>query len=190
MENQIIEDKVFKGTNYLEEPLLKIEYENCSFINCQFINADLSNITFIDCLFDKCDLSMANIKSTAFRDVRFLNSKMVGLNFEECNSFLISFSFEECVLSLASFFKLKIKDTQFKNCNLQEVDFTETTLSNSVFDNCDLTRAIFARTNLEKVDFRTSYNYSIDPEVNRINNAKFSRIGVLGLLDRYNIDIE
>lgn len=190
MANQIIENKVFKGINYQEVPLAKGEYENCSFLNCLFINADLSSITFIDCLFDKCDLSMANIKSTAFRDVRFANSKMVGLNFEECNSFLISFSFEECFLHLGSFYKLKLKETSFKNCNLQEVDFTESNLSGAIFDNCDLSRAIFGKTNLEKADFRTSYNYSIDPEMNRINKAKFSRMGVLGLLDRYNIDVE
>jgi hypothetical protein len=43
---------------------------------------------------------------------------------------------------------------------------------------------------LERTDFRTSYNYSIDPEINRISKAKFSINGVVGLLGKYNIEIE
>ncbi|HUZ61183.1 MAG TPA: hypothetical protein VMU83_20575 [Hanamia sp.] len=30
------------------------------------------------------------------------------------------------------------------------------------------------RTNLEKADFRSAFNYSIDPELNEIKKAKFS----------------
>jgi uncharacterized protein YjbI with pentapeptide repeats len=59
-----------------------------------------------------------------------------------------------------------------------------------MFDNCDLTGAVFDHTNIEKADFRTSYNYTIDPEINRIKKAKFSILGVSGLLDKYDIDIE
>jgi len=190
MANLIFENKEFKGVNCLDEQLTKGEYSDCSFINCIFTNADLSNISFIDCKFSNCDLSMAAIRNTILRDVKFVNSKLVGLNFEECNNFLISFSFEECILHLASFYKLKLKATNFINCDLQEVDFTETELSNSIFKNCNLSRTIFTRTNLEKADFRTSYNYSIDPEINRIRKAKFSRMEVIGLLDKYNLDIE
>jgi hypothetical protein len=43
---------------------------------------------------------------------------------------------------------------------------------------------------LEKADFRTSYNYSINPEVNRIKKAKFSTAGIAGLLCKYDIEIE
>jgi len=59
-----------------------------------------------------------------------------------------------------------------------------------VFDNCDLTRAIFIQTNLEKADFRSSFNYSIDPEMNRMKKARFSLAGVVGLLDKYDVDVE
>ena len=78
----------------------------------------------------------------------------------------------------------------FTNCNLQEADFTDADLSGSIFDNCDLQRTVFYNTNLEKADFTTSYNYSFDPERNRIKKARFSRPGVTGLLDKYNIEIE
>jgi uncharacterized protein YjbI with pentapeptide repeats len=85
---------------------------------------------------------------------------------------------------------MKIKTTIFKNCQLLETDLTESDLTGSTFDNCDLSGATFDNTNLEKVDFRTSFNFTIDPEINRIKKAKFSLPGVLGLLNKYDIVIE
>jgi fluoroquinolone resistance protein len=70
------------------------------------------------------------------------------------------------------------------------VDFTNSDLTGLVFENCNLFGAIFENTILEKVDFRTSFNYSINPEINRIKKAKFSMVGIVGLLDKYNILIE
>ena len=43
------------------------------------------------------------------------------------------------------------------------------------------------QTILEKADFRTAKNYSIDPEQNRLKKAKFSLSGVVGLLRKYDI---
>jgi uncharacterized protein YjbI with pentapeptide repeats len=73
---------------------------------------------------------------------------------------------------------------------LHEVDFTEADLSGVVFVNCDLAGVIFENTNLEKCDFRSAFNYTLDPEVNRIKKAKFSLSGIKGLLEKYQIDIE
>jgi hypothetical protein len=53
-----------------------------------------------------------------------------------------------------------------------------------------LTGARFENTIIEKADLRTSYNYSIDPENNRIKKAKFSLAQIAGLLDKYNIEID
>ncbi len=73
---------------------------------------------------------------------------------------------------------------------MHEVDFTETNLSGSVFDNCDFTGAVFGNTNLEKADLRTSINFSIDPENNRLSKAKFSLSEITRLLDKYDIEVE
>jgi uncharacterized protein YjbI with pentapeptide repeats len=69
------------------------------------------------------------------------------------------------------------------------VDFTDCDLTGSIFDNCDLTMATFENTIIEKADFRTSFNYSIDLNINRVKKAKFSLLGLAGLLDKYDIDI-
>lgn len=85
---------------------------------------------------------------------------------------------------------MKIKNTRFKNSNLSEVDFTEANLTSAVFDICELHAAKFENTILEKADLRTARNYSIDPIVNKIKKAKFSVHGIVGLLDKYDIEIE
>lgn len=93
-------------------------------------------------------------------------------------------------LNHSSFYRTKIKKTVFKNSQLHEVDFTECDLTSSVFDNCDLKGATFENTIIEKADFRTSFNYSIDPQINRIKKARFSLTGIAGLLDKYDIEID
>ncbi|WP_435357676.1 pentapeptide repeat-containing protein [Emticicia sp. SJ17W-69] len=82
-----------------------------------------------------------------------------------------------------------MKATKFKNCKLHEADFNETDLTAAIFENCDLAGAIFEKTILEKADFRTAFNFSIDPELNRIKKAKFSLTSIKGLLDKYNLEI-
>ena len=168
----------------------KGEYDNCKFTDCDFSNVNLSNIVFVESEFVNCNFSMAKIKNTALKDVRFINCKLLGLIFNDCDSFLLMLYFEDCHINFASFFKLILKNTDFKNCNLQEADFTDADLSNSTFDNCNLERTIFVNTNLEKTDFTTSHNYSFDPEINKIKKAKFTQFGVLGLLDKFDITIK
>lgn len=118
-------------------------------------------------------MSLSKIVETEFQDARFLNSRLLGMQFENCSKFLCSVFFDNCILDLASFRGLKIKNTSFKDSSLHEVNFTETDLTGSVFDNCELTRAIFEKTTLEKVDLRTSYDFLIDPNNNRIKKARF-----------------
>jgi uncharacterized protein YjbI with pentapeptide repeats len=187
---KLVENTTFQKENFRETPLEKDDYESCTFKNCDFSETDLSKINFSDCDFLDCNLSMAKLPQTAFRNVNFKGCKMLGLRFDHCYGFGLSFCFENCNLSHASFVGVAIKKTLFRNSQLYETDFTETNLTNSLFDNCDLTRAIFNNTVMEKTDFRTSYNYSIDPEMNRIKKALFSLPGVLGLLNKYDIQIE
>ncbi len=172
------------------DDLAKGEYEKCIFKSCNFGDCDFSNFKFISCIFIGCNLSLVKIKNTVFNDVTFNECKLLGLHFDTCNVFGLSFSFDGCQLNHASFYKLNIKRTTFKNTILEETDFAEADLTGSVFDHCNLSHATFDRTVLEKTDFRTSYNFSIDPEKNRIKKAKFSTMGLSGLLEKYDIEID
>ena len=190
MERIYVEEKTFDKIDFTEKPLAKGNYENCYFNNCNLSNADLSGIHFSECAFAGCNLSLAKLGGTKFNDIKFKDCKLLGLRFDHCDDFLFSVRFDDCILKLSSFYKRKLKKTVFRNTNLQEADFTEADVSGSVFDNCDLLRATFVNAVLEKADFRTAYNYAIDPEVNRMKKARFSIAGVAGLLGKYDIVIE
>jgi uncharacterized protein YjbI with pentapeptide repeats len=124
------------------------------------------------------------------QDISFKDCKLLGLRFDDCSDFLFAVQFNNCSLNLSSFYKRKLKNTKFRNSILREVDFAEADLSGALFDNCDLTGALFENTNLEKADLRTAYHYAIDPELNKMEKAKFSINGIAGLLAKYNIIIE
>jgi uncharacterized protein YjbI with pentapeptide repeats len=114
----------------------------------------------------------------------------VGLHFEECNDIFFSVAFESCDLHLASFYQRNLRQVTFSRCNLAEADMTGTDLTGLTLEECNLAGTIFEDTVLEKADLRTSFNYSIDPERNRIRKARFAAGGIGGLLDKYDITIE
>ena len=71
-----------------------------------------------------------------------------------------------------------------------EVDFTEAILLDSSFDDCNLGGAVFDNTHLERADFRTATNFQINPERNKMKNARFSSNNLAGLLVKYELDME
>lgn len=184
------EEKTFEKIDYSEKKLSDREFIACEFIDCNFQKSDLSHNDFMDCTFNGCNLSLAVLNGTGIKNARFIDCKLMGIDFSRCNSFLFSVFFQNCHLDYCSFFQLKMKKTSFLNCSLKDVDFAETDLSMSLLDNCDLLNASFMRSILEKTDFRTAINYAFDPELNKIKKAKFSLPGVTGLLSKYSIDIE
>ena len=190
MSASFTESKTFKEKDFTHKRLPRDAYEDCSFISCNFSNSDLSEMNFVDCEFLNCDLSMANLANTTLRSARFQGCKLLGLHFDDCNELLFSVSFEGCQLDLSSFFRRPMKYTHFKDCSLQEVDFAEADLTSSTFENCNLNGATFEQSVLEKADLRSAYNYTIDPELNRVRKAKFSAAGLAGLLSKYDIEVE
>ncbi len=185
----IFEEKEFINIDLSEKGLPKGEYEDCRFNQCNLSKLDLSGYIFINCSFEGCDISLIKLQNTILRDVQFKDCKMIGLQFGDTNEFGLSVSFDGCILTNASFYKTKIKKTKFKNSKITEVDFTEADLTESIFDHCDLTGAIFSSTNVEKVDFTSSYNYTINPEENKIKKSKHSQNQLGGLLTKYDIKI-
>ncbi len=190
MADTYVESQKFENIDFAVTPLPFGEYDDCTFINCNFGGANLNSFKLIACTFTDCNLSMAQTLKTTLRDVKFKGCKIMGVHFESCDQFIFSVSLEACILNLSSFYKMKMKKMKFHSCTMHEVDFTETDLSAATFDNCDLMGARFEQTLLEKADFRTAYNYSLDPEINKIRKARFSVAGIAGLLVKYGIEIE
>lgn len=184
------DEETYQNNDFSTEALPKGEYEGCTFRNCNFTDGDLREIRFLDCEFVACNLSNAKISNASLQDVAFNNCKILGIQFEECNPFAFDAKFNDCQINFSSFHKLKLSKGRFVNCQLHSVDFTQADMGKALVQNCDLSNAMFANTNLEKADLRTSINYSIDPELNRIKGARFSLSAVIGLLDKYRIKID
>jgi len=185
----LFEDQVFEKKDF-STAWTKGEYDHCTFHHCDFSNLNLSGTIFSDCRFLDSNLSLAKLGKTAFKTVYFKDCKLLGMRFDQADDFLFSVSFDHCFLNHSSFYKKKLKGSQFLYCKMEEVEFSEADLSFSVWDGTDLSRAKFENTLLERADFRLALHFSIDPEKNKIKKAKFSLPGVLGLLDVYDLDIE
>lgn len=190
MSRQLFTDQEFGPERLAALSIAAADYEACRFVHADFSNADLSDINFTDCVFDHCNLSGAKLIQTTFNDVKFLHCKMLGLHFDNCNSFLFTVRFDNCTLDYSSFYTCKMKKTVFTECSLKEADFTDTQLPEASFPGCNLADAKFENSNLEKADLRKAVNYTIDPELNKISKAKFAAPAVYALLARYRISIE
>ncbi|RJE71527.1 pentapeptide repeat-containing protein [Reichenbachiella sp. MSK19-1] len=189
MSDGYFDEQIYTTVDFGAESWESGEYVDCTFKNCNMSGLDLSGDTFATTEFIGCDLSMSKLAHTSFKEVHFKDCKLMGLHFDDCNPFLLDFVFEGCVLDFSSFFRLNIKKTRFENCKMEKVDFTQTDLTQSLFKECNLSQAVFDRSGLEKCDFRTAYGYALDPDINAIKGAKFSKEGAIGLLSKYKIDI-
>ena len=190
MENLIHTHKTFEKVSFIDKKVNNREFEDCIFKNCDFSNSNFCNNTFMDCEFIDCNLSMTQLDGTSLKTVHFKTCKLLGIQFHSCADFMFGVSFQDCVLDYSSFANKKMPKTKFSSCSMKEVSFIGTNLVNSTFENCNLDNAIFNDTQLAGADFRTAYNYKIDPEDNPMRKAKFSTQGIVGLLDKYDIKIE
>jgi fluoroquinolone resistance protein len=181
------ENSIFTSSNI--DLFEKGEYFNCQFNEIDFSSFNFSGYKFIECQFNNSNLSLCNPNNAFFQQVHFSDCKMLGIHFDYVNPFGLEMSFENCQLNHAIFYQLKLKGSQFENCQLIEVDFSESDLSGSSFYNCDLHGAVFDQTNLEHVDFSSAMNFTIDPSLNKIKNAKFSMEGLPGLLSKFGIQV-
>jgi uncharacterized protein YjbI with pentapeptide repeats len=115
---------------------------------------------------------------------------MEEVNFAMCDKLIFEVHFKECVLDFSKFYTLKIKGTTFTDCSIIAVDFMSTDLTEVVFDNCDLYRSEFGKANANKANFKTSYNYTIDPTKTKLKKAVFSLKEVKGLLFKHELVIK
>jgi uncharacterized protein YjbI with pentapeptide repeats len=182
-------DIEYNNITYGEQEVNLKEFECCTFNNCDFSQCNFIGVIFIDCTFNDCIFSGAKINHVALRTVLFNRCKMEEINFAMCDKLIFEVHFKECILDFSKFYTLKIKGTTFIDCSLIAVDFMSCDLTEVVFDNCDLYRSEFAKANANKANFKTSYNYTIDPTKTKLKKAVFSLNEVKGLLFKHELII-
>lgn len=182
-----MEKETGKNLNKIFE---KNQISDMHFYWINFSVYDFSWINFINCKFEKCNLSNIALNSTTFNNIDFINSKIMWLKFVDINHFLSNFNFYDCNISLSSFYGLNLKNISFEDSEIKETDFTNTNLENSNFNYCNLEKSIFSNTNLKNTNFIWSYNFTIDPNLNKLVKTKFSRENCIGLLNYLDIIID
>ncbi len=180
-------DIQYNNITYGDEELNLKEFECCTFNHCDFSQCNFIGVAFINCIFNYCNFNNSRINHVALRTVSFNYCKMKEVNFAMCDKLIFEIAFKNCQLDFSKFYALKMKGTSFIDCSLIAVDFMATDLSESVFDYCDLYRSEFEKAIANKTDFRTSYNYTIDPAKTKLKKAQFSVEGVKGLLFKHDI---
>ena len=149
------------------------------------LNCFLSQFLATDILLG--NFNNAKINYVALRTVTFNDCSIQEVNFAMCDKLIFEIAFNDCVLDFSKFYTLKLKGTSFVNCSIVAVDFMNADLSEAVFDSCDLYRSEFDKAIANKTNFKTSYNYRINPQRTKIKKAVFSLEGVKGLLSGYDI---
>jgi uncharacterized protein YjbI with pentapeptide repeats len=180
-------DIEYNNLTYGEKEVNLKEFECCTFNTCDFSICNFIGVVFIDCTFNDCVFSGAKINHVALRSVFFNRCKIGDVNFAMCDKLIFEVHFKECVLDFSKFYTLKIKATSFVDCSMIAVDFMSADLTAVVFDNCDLYRSEFGKANANKANFKTSYNYTIDPTKTKIRKAIFSLNELKGLLFKHDI---
>jgi fluoroquinolone resistance protein len=189
MEKPVYDSEVFAGLDYAGKAVRGKEFQSCRFVKCNLAESVFTGNKFIDCVFDGCNMSLIKLGASYLNNIEFINSKILGVNFSECQNLLFTVSFNNCVLDYTSFMGKKMTNTHFVRSLLKEATFSQANISGSLFDDCNLSGAIFNRTDLSGANLVTAFNYNIDPEINNIKKASFSASGLPGLLSKYDLKI-
>ncbi|MBY0425041.1 MAG: pentapeptide repeat-containing protein [Cytophagales bacterium] len=189
MEELLHTERKFENFVFTDKTINHREFDGCIFNQCDLSNSDFSSNRFTDCTFTNCNLSMIKLNGSSLVNVFFKECKLMGINFSTCTDFLFCVQFERCMLDYSSFMNKKMMKTLFKKTTLKEVNFTNTNLDYAIFEDSELTGALFNGTSLANADLLTASNFHIDPELNTIRKAKFTTEGAIGLLEKYQLQI-
>jgi uncharacterized protein YjbI with pentapeptide repeats len=183
-------DLEYQNHIYGREEVNFKEFERCTFKQCDFSQCNFIAVVFIDCVFTDCNFNGAKINHVALRTATFYHCQIKEVNFAMCDKLIFEIAFYDCVLDFSKFYTLKIKGTLFQECSLIAVDFMSTDLTEVIFDCCDLYRAEFSKAIAAKTNFKSSWNYTIDPEKTKLKKAIFALEGVKGLLYKHQLVID
>jgi fluoroquinolone resistance protein len=168
------EDEVFTSGTLPGLDLRRKRFARCRFEAVAMNEAQLQSVILDECVFVRCDLTMAKVAECSFRDVRFEQTKLMGVDWSAARDLLFDVSFEGCVLSYGVFANRKMRKVQIIDCVAHEADFTGADLSESNFAGTDLRDARFSRTKLMKADLSTAHSYRIHPSENVLKKTRFS----------------
>jgi fluoroquinolone resistance protein len=180
------EDRCFTGIAFRGTELHAIEFFHCRFDGCQFPETTFRQCCFEQCVFEKCDLSVMRPLGSRFTDVRFVKSKLLGIDWTLAAT-PASLAFQGGNVSHSMFQGLALPKLELTECIAREVDFTGANLTKASLARTDFLGSRFVDTNLSGADFTHAVNYAIDPTANRLKKAVFSLPEAMSLLSAFDI---
>lgn len=183
------EDRSFSGIVRRGLEVREVEFFQCRFEGCLFVESVFQECRFEQCTFERCDLSVMKPMESRFTGVRFLKSKMLGVDWTLA-IMPATLAFRGCSVNHSTFQRLALPRLELAECTAREVDFTGANLTKADFTRTDLLGSRFAETNLVGADFSHATNYAIDPTANRVKKAKFTLPEAMSLLSAFDIVVK
>jgi uncharacterized protein YjbI with pentapeptide repeats len=180
------EDQEFSRLSCHAVELNDIEFFRCRFEGCHFLRSAVRGCRFEQCVFERCDMSLLKATDSQFIDVRFLKTKMLGIDWTAAASPL-SLVFQESIVNHSIFVGLSLRKMEMVQCTAHEVDFTRTNLTSANLAATDFLGSRFADTNLSYADLSKATNYAIHPTMNRLKKTVFSLPEAVSLLSAFDI---
>jgi uncharacterized protein YjbI with pentapeptide repeats len=181
--------EAFSDADCSGQDIIDVEFDACTFRHCAFAKASLRKCRVLDSTFESCDFSLLKAPHARFRDVKFKDCKMIGVDWTTIGGAL-DLVFEHCLLDYCIFAGLDLRRIKLLGCSAREADFSGSNMREAVCVRTDFRAARFSNTDLGKADFRGATNYRIDPAANRVRKARFSLPEAVSLLQGLDISIE
>lgn len=186
-------NKTFSELVAPEQTVESVEFDGCTFINCDLSQSRFYKCSFIDCSFIRSNLSVIQLKLSRFSDVSFDECKMPGIDWTQISRpnliFYSPIKFNKCILNDSSFFGLDFPELEMIESKAHNVDFREGTFKKSNFTYTSFSQSLFNNTDLSESDFCEARDYQIDINFNQVKGAKFTRHEALSLLEGLEIKL-
>jgi uncharacterized protein YjbI with pentapeptide repeats len=167
------EGRRYEGFDFNDCDVSGHSFEDCEFVQCRFDGASLEKAVFNGCRFLRASLAVTNLRHATFNGTSFDGSKLMGVDFSDCNRFGFRPEFRDCLMDGLAFGGNDLTKTPFAGCRIKNSDFTDCDLRDAVFPDCRFEESRFLRCDLREADFRTAAGYRIDPFENNVKGAMF-----------------
>jgi uncharacterized protein YjbI with pentapeptide repeats len=173
--NALFEDDFVEGATIDEKSIegLKLSHQElyrCTFRKCAFPSARFEKVVFESCVFEDCDLTRMVVPHSAFRGVRFVRCKLLGVHFSALSAHP-ELTFEGCDLRYTVFDGQQLRGARFLDSKLDEASFEGCDLVDADFSSSELTGAVFGKCELAGADFSSARGLFLDPAKNRAKDA-------------------
>lgn len=188
------ERKTFRKLEATGRRITGKTFQECSFVNCVLNETHFEGCKFYNCTFKSCDLSLMKVHNCVFAEVRFEDTKVVGINWTEAtwgkHSLLSAIHFSECTLNYSTFIGLKLNKLSLVRCLAKDVDFSEADLTGANCEGTDFSDSRFHHTNLTEANFSKATHYQIAATYNTLKKTRFSLPEAVALLRSLDILLE